>query len=122
MPEKLLPNLYRLPVPLPDSPLKLLNSYVIKGEDRDILIDTGFRRPECYESLTGQLERLLHPLPIYFFCLHLRMGGMSGTPERIRTSNLRLRRPTLYPIELRAQVAQSSTNPRRLTIVPRTAT
>ena len=26
----------------------------------------------------------------------------SGTPERIRTSDLRLRRPTLYPAELRA--------------------
>ena len=29
MPQELMPNLYRLPVPLPDSPLKLLNSYVI---------------------------------------------------------------------------------------------
>jgi len=58
MPQELMPNLYRLPVPLPDSPLKLLNSYVIKGGDRDLLIDTGFRRPECYESLTSQLAEL----------------------------------------------------------------
>ena len=27
-----------------------------------------------------------------------------GAPERIRTSDLRLRRPTLYPTELRAQI------------------
>ncbi len=30
--------------------------------------------------------------------------GDSNTPERIRTPNLRFRRPTLYPIELQAQV------------------
>ena len=35
----------------------------------------------------------------------LEKGGKSGflnAPERIRTSNLRFRRPTLYPIELQA--------------------
>lgn len=58
MPQELFPNLYRLPVELPDSPLKLLNSYLIKGGDRDLLIDTGFRRPECLESLTNQLAEL----------------------------------------------------------------
>jgi len=30
--------------------------------------------------------------------------GLSNTPERTRTSNLRFRRPTLYPIELQAPV------------------
>src|SRR3954447_19033604 len=29
--------------------------------------------------------------------------GLSSAPERIRTSDLRFRRPTLYPAELRAQ-------------------
>ena len=31
-----------------------------------------------------------------------------GAPERIRTSDLRLRRPSLYPAELRAQVLQKA--------------
>ncbi len=31
-----------------------------------------------------------------------RIGSISGTPERSRTSNLRIRSPLLYPIELRA--------------------
>src|SRR5436309_1614869 len=30
-------------------------------------------------------------------------GLLGNTPERIRTSNLRFRRPMLYPIELRVQ-------------------
>ncbi len=32
----------------------------------------------------------------------LIQGKQSGTPERIRTSDTRLRRPVLYPTELRA--------------------
>jgi hypothetical protein len=34
-------SLYRIIVPLPNSPLKDLNSYVIKGEDRNLIIDTA---------------------------------------------------------------------------------
>ena len=32
------------------------------------------------------------------------LGGLYGAPDRIRTCDLRLRRPTLYPAELRARV------------------
>src|SRR3989304_3993828 len=32
----------------------------------------------------------------------IRESGLAGTPDRARTYNLRLRRPTLYPVELRA--------------------
>src|ERR1700677_2136275 len=34
---------------------------------------------------------------------HCQLHGI--TPERVRTSNLRFRRPMLYPIELRVRVA-----------------
>ena len=36
------------------------------------------------------------------------LNDLSGTPERIRTSDLRLRRPSLYPAELRALAEQRS--------------
>ena len=39
----------------------------------------------------------------------LNPGKWPNIPERIRTSNLRLRRPTLYPIELRGQHFDEST-------------
>ena len=32
-------------------------------------------------------------------------GGWGSVPDRSRTCNLRLRRPTLYPIELRGRVS-----------------
>ncbi|TEB10479.1 hypothetical protein Psfp_04164 [Pelotomaculum sp. FP] len=39
--EVMFPNFYRLEVPLPKTPLKYLNSYLIKGQGRNLLIDTG---------------------------------------------------------------------------------
>src|SRR4051812_1197840 len=39
-------------------------------------------------------------------------GGFGSAPERIRTSDLRFRRPTLYPAELRAQRDFSLARPR----------
>ena len=58
MPEEIMKNLYRLQIHLPNSPLKNLNCYVIKGEARNILIDTGFKHPECKEELLNGLDEL----------------------------------------------------------------
>lgn len=58
MVEKIHDGVYRIHVPLPGSPLKLLNSYCIKGDGRDLVIDTGFNRPECREALYSGLQEL----------------------------------------------------------------
>ena len=44
----------RIRVPLPGSPLKYTNSYLIPGP-RNLLIDTGFYRPECKAALLEAL-------------------------------------------------------------------
>ena len=49
--EEVLPNLFRIEIPLPDSPLKSLNSYVIKAADRNLIIDTGLNRKECFRAM-----------------------------------------------------------------------
>ena len=56
--EELLPGLWRIPVPLPGNPLKELNSYFIQGNGENLLIDTGFRMPECRQALCGALAEL----------------------------------------------------------------
>ena len=62
MPEQILENIYRLPVPLEGNPLKELNTYLIKGRDRNLLLDTGFRSNSCREALFRQLAELgVHP-------------------------------------------------------------
>lgn len=56
LPEEILPNLYRVEVPLFGSPLKALNSYVIKGAQRSLIIDTGWNREDCRKALTSGLR------------------------------------------------------------------
>lgn len=55
---ELMENIYRIEVPLPKNPMKLLNSYLIRGTDRNLVIDTGFNRPECREALMLGLQEL----------------------------------------------------------------
>lgn len=52
------PDVYRIRVVLPDNPLQYLNAYVIKGKSENLVIDTGFNRPECREALCRGLEEL----------------------------------------------------------------
>lgn len=56
--QEVLPNIFTFQVKLPNSPLKAINSYVIKGDDRCILFDTGYNRPECEEDLLNGLHEL----------------------------------------------------------------
>ncbi len=60
--EEILPNIYTFQVELPQSPLRAINLYVIKDNDRIVLFDTGFNRPECQEQLLDQLAYFEKPL------------------------------------------------------------
>ena len=53
--QQLRQDLYRIPIPLPGNPLRELNAYLLRGQDRSLLIDTGFRLPECRQALTQGL-------------------------------------------------------------------
>jgi glyoxylase-like metal-dependent hydrolase (beta-lactamase superfamily II) len=77
--EEILPNLFRLKIPLPDSPLKYLNSYVIKGPDRNLIIDTGLNRRECLEAMQAGLSTLgidLKASDIFITHLHADHFGL----------------------------------------------
>jgi len=51
--DKILPDIYRIPVQLKGNPLKELNSYLISGggKTNNLLIDTGFRNPVSREEI-----------------------------------------------------------------------
>ncbi len=55
---ELMNNIYRVEVPLPNNPMQLLNAYLIIGKDRNLLIDTGFNRPECRRAVDEALAEL----------------------------------------------------------------
>ena len=54
--EEVLPNLYRVVVPLPDSPLKEINSYIFAAPGRSLIVDTGMNRPECQAVLEAAID------------------------------------------------------------------
>lgn len=58
MTEEIHKNIYRIEVGLPNSPLKTLNAYLIKGSKGDYLIDTGYRADECLNCLQSGLDEL----------------------------------------------------------------
>ena len=57
-PEEVAKHIYRLTIPLPGNPLKAVNAYVVRGGERNLIIDTGMRRKECLDAMKGGLDRL----------------------------------------------------------------
>jgi glyoxylase-like metal-dependent hydrolase (beta-lactamase superfamily II) len=65
-------NIFRFPVPLPGSPLKELNCYIVKGEKRHLLIDTGFNTGEGLAAVKGAFKELgISPADADIFLTHL---------------------------------------------------
>lgn len=56
--EELYHNIFRCEVPLPNNPLRALNSYIIKGEEESLIIDTGFNCKESREAFLNNLMLL----------------------------------------------------------------
>lgn len=56
--EEILTNLYRIEIPLPRSPLKALNCYVIRNTERNLIIDTGWNEEECMTAMQAGLREL----------------------------------------------------------------
>ncbi len=82
MPEEIVQRIYRIPVPLPGNPLKELNAYLIRGTDRNVLIDTGFRQPACREALFAGLRELgLRRGEVDVLLTHLHSDHSGLAPE-----------------------------------------
>jgi glyoxylase-like metal-dependent hydrolase (beta-lactamase superfamily II) len=72
MTEEIAPNLYRIEIPLPNNPLKFLNSYLIKSSERNLIIDTGWNQEECVKAMqTGLMELGVDIRKTDFFITHL---------------------------------------------------
>ena len=99
--EEIRPNLFRLPIPLPESPLKYLNSYVIKSSDRNLIVDTGLNRTICLEAMQEGLKELDIDLArTDFFITHLHADHF-GLVHRLvsDTSRIFFNRPDAELIE-----------------------
>jgi len=85
MPDEIMPRLYRIIIPLPNSPLKDLNSYVIKSDDRNLIIDTGFNRGVCFEAMQEGLHALDIDLSKTDFMLTHMHSDHTGLVSRLAT-------------------------------------
>ncbi|MFC1848017.1 MBL fold metallo-hydrolase [Chloroflexota bacterium] len=79
--EEILPNLYRMEIPLPRNPLRSLNSYLIKGKGRSLIIDTGMNRDECMQVMRSHLVKLevdLNHTDFFITHMHADHVGLVG--------------------------------------------
>ncbi|MRR17592.1 MAG: MBL fold metallo-hydrolase [Deltaproteobacteria bacterium] len=90
MADEIRKGLYRIVVPLPNSPLKDLNSYVIKGDDRNLIIDTGFNRSVCYEAMQKGLAELGIDLSRTDFMLTHMHADHTGLVSRLSSATSKI--------------------------------
>lgn len=83
--EELLPGFFKINIPLPNSPLKYLNSYIVLGQPRFLIIDTGLNRPECLNQFLKAINFLKLDLDkADFFITHMHSDhvGLLGHLDR----------------------------------------
>ena len=103
MADKVFENIHRIVIPLPNSPLKEVNCYVIRDEGRDLIIDTGMNRPECRSAIESGLKELNVDLNrCDFFITHLHSDHMGQVPHLVTDDS------TVYFNKIEAEMFQAT--------------
>ena len=79
--EKIRRNILRIEIPLPRNPLKALNAYFLAGDDRNLLIDTGFNQAECRQAMDQAMEEIgfsMENTDIFITHCHSDHAGLAG--------------------------------------------
>ncbi len=80
--EQIRNDLYRAEIPLPRNPLKATNSYIMKGNPRNLVIDTGMNREECKTALLDAFDQLdVDMQKTDFFVTHLHADHVGLVDE-----------------------------------------
>ncbi|HSW36547.1 MAG TPA: MBL fold metallo-hydrolase, partial [Candidatus Limnocylindrales bacterium] len=77
--EQVMSDLFRAEIPLPRNPLKATNSYIIKSNSRNLIIDTGMNREECKQAMSEVVRELdidLHKTDFFITHLHADHVGL----------------------------------------------
>ena len=107
LPERaeLLSGVWRLPLPLRDSPLGHVNTYLVKADDGYLLVDCGWDTVDTLEALEGhtraldiRLEDVRHLVITH---IHPDHYGLAGRLRSISRANLSLHRLERVYIESR---------------------
>ncbi len=88
MTDEVFPKIFRMEIPLPGNPLKAINSYLIKGDGRFLLIDTGMNREECKAAMQSSLRELQVDLArTDFFITHIHADHLGLALEMATPSS-----------------------------------
>ena len=109
MASKICDGVYTFKITLPENPLRSLNCYVILGEKggRNLIIDTGFRRPECQRALEKGMEELdIDPAVTDVFITHSHSDHIGGNAALQAAYGCQI----LVPAGLHAAIAEWDEN------------
>src|SRR5580658_8344729 len=80
--EELAVDLWSIPVPIPNNPLRYVNSYAFAADGGLVLLDTGWPADTAWEALTAGLEAIGAGLPdvrgVLVSHMHLDHAGLTG--------------------------------------------
>ncbi len=88
--QEIVKNLFRIQVPLPNTPLKSLNSYVVRNGERSLIVDTGLNHDVCFQALQEGLKALdVDAAKADIFITHLHADHF-GLVTRMATEDTRV--------------------------------
>lgn len=77
--EQVLPDIFKIQIPLPRNPLRATNSYFIRGHERNLLVDTGFNCEESRQAMVKalkELEATMESTDLFITHLHSDHAGL----------------------------------------------
>src|SRR3954447_9131779 len=107
LPERalLLPGVWRLPLPLRDSPLGHVNTYLIRADDGYLLVDCGWDTADTLRTLEGHLRaldvRMRDVRHLVITHIHPDHYGLAGRLREITSADLSFHRLERLFIESR---------------------
>jgi glyoxylase-like metal-dependent hydrolase (beta-lactamase superfamily II) len=107
LPERaeLLPGIWRLPLPLRDSPLGHVNTYLVRSDEGYLLVDCGWDTADTLHALEGHLRALDIRLPdvrhLVVTHIHPDHYGLAGRLREISSADLTFHRLERLYIESR---------------------
>ena len=107
LPERaeMLPGIWRLPLPLRDSPLGHVNTYLVRADNGYLLVDCGWDTADTLRTLEGHLRALDIRLPdvrhLVITHIHPDHYGLAGRLREISSADLSFHRLERLYIESR---------------------
>jgi len=102
---ELLPGVWRLPLPLRDSPLGHVNTYLVRTDDGYLLVDCGWDTADTLRALEGHLRALDVRFPdvrhLVVTHIHPDHYGLAGRLREITSADLSFHRLERLYIESR---------------------